>query len=350
MLNALPPCGGSRNPALPSVPSSSSLPVPVASLRLVAGFQLTNEAAQAADVDPQTVVRRWLDAKSPSARRTYAGALSRFAAWAIEQQDAGPHHALRVLCEAGPGAAHSMVERWRDSMLAAGLSTGTVAGRCAALSSLVSCCRRAGLVTWALEGVAPRVEQRQDRSGPRRHEVARLVECIDAAAATGDPQAARDAAVVRLLFCAGLRRSEAGQLRVEDVDLDAGTVAPRRKGKRERSRVSITAGTVEAIRRWLQLRGDAVGWLFVRTDRADESRPLSGESVRRLLRSWAAQAGVRATIRPHGLRHSGATEVAARGSLASLMAYGGWSSMTSASRYLDRRAQYRAEALELVDL
>jgi integrase len=330
--------------------TAAIVPVPVTPLRLVAGFQLTNDAAQAADVDPQTIVRRWLDAKSPSARRTYAGALHRFAAWAIESQDVEPHHALRVLCEAGPGAAHSMVERWRDSMLATGLSTGTVAGRVAALSSLVRCCRRAGLVSWALEGVAPRVEQRHDRSGPRRHEVALLVEHVDAAAAAGDRQAVRDAAIVRLLFSAGLRRSEATQLRLDDVDLAAGTVSPRRKGKRERSRVTITAGTVDAIRRWLAVRGEAPGWLFVRTDRADDSVPLAGESVRRLLRSWAKQAGVRATIRPHGLRHSGATEVAARGSLASLMAYGGWSSMTSASRYLDKREQHRAEALELVDL
>ena len=342
MDRSVPPCGGSRNDA-PCLD-------PAQPLRLVAGFQLTVDAAQAADVDPQTIVRRWLDAKSPSARRTYAGALRRFAAWAIESQDVEPHHALRVLCEAGPGAAHSMAERWRDAQLAAGLSTGTVAGRLAALSSLVRCCRRAGLVSWALEGVAPRVEQRHDRSGPRRHEVARLVEFVDAAAATGDRQAVRDAAVIRLLFCAGLRRSEATQLRLEDVDLAGGTVAPRRKGKRERSRVSITAGTVEAIRRWLALRGDAPGWLFFRTDRDDPSAPLSGESVRRLLRTWPALAGLRGTIRPHGLRHSGATEVAARGSLASLMAYGGWSSMTSASRYLDKREQHRAEALELVEL
>ena len=330
--------------------TAASLPAPVAPLRLVAGFQLTTAASQAADVDPQTIVRRWLDAKSPSARRTYAAALRLFASWAIEQTDVEPHVALRVLCEAGPGAAHSMAERWRDSMLAAGLSTGTVAGRCAALSSLVGCCRRAGLVSWSLEGIAPRVEQRHDRSGPRRHEVQRLVEFVDAQAAAGDRQAVRDAAVIRLLFCAGLRRAEATQLRLEDVDLAAGTVSPRRKGKRERNRVSITAGTVEAIRRWVQVRGDAAGWLFVRTDRADESRPLSGESVRRLLRSWAAHAGVRATIRPHGLRHSGATEVAARGSLAALMSYGGWSSMTSASRYLDKREQHRVEALELVEL
>jgi integrase len=330
--------------------TAAIVPVQVPQMRLVAGYQLTADAAQAADVDPQTIVHRWLASKSPSARRTYAGALQRFAAWAIESQDVEPHRALQVLVEAGPGAAHSMVEKWRDSMLATGLSTGTTAGRIAALSSLVRCCRRAGLVSWALEGVAPRVEQRHDRSGPRRHEVALLVEHVDAAAAAGDRQAVRDAAIVRLLFSAGLRRSEAVLLRLEDVDLAAGTVAPRRKGKRERSRVSVTAGTVEAIRRWLAVRGEAPGWLFVRTDRADDSVPLSGESVRRLLRSWAKQAGVRATIRPHGLRHSGATEVAARGSLASLMAYGGWSSMTSASRYLDKREQHRAEALELVDL
>lgn len=347
MAESLPVLSRCDNIARTLAPVVVASPAP---LRLVAGIELTAAASQAADVTPQVLVARWLDSKSESARRTYRGALARFAAWAIAAADAEPHVALRVLVEAGSGPAHSMAERWRDSMLAAGLSTGTVAGRVAALSSLVRCCRRAGLCSWALENVAPRVEQRHDRSGPRRHEVQRLVEHVDGEAATGDRQAVRDAAIVRLLFCAGLRRSEAGQLRVEDIDLAAPCVKPRRKGKRERAAVTVSPGTAAALAKWIEVRGTAPGWLFFRTDRDDAAVALSGESIRRLLRCWAVAAGVRATIRPHGLRHSGATEVAARGSLASLMAYGGWASMTSASRYLDKREQHRAEALEVTDL
>ncbi|MCC7396728.1 MAG: site-specific integrase [Planctomycetes bacterium] len=333
---------------------TAALPMVVPPLRLVAGFALTTAAAEAASVDPATLIRRWLDSKSPTARRTYARSLSRFAAWAIGAE-ASPEVGMRVLCEAGAGPATSMVERWRDELLQSNLAPGTVAGMVTALASLVRCCRRAGLIQWALEGVAPKAERRQDRSGPRRHDVQRLVECIDECAASGkgqrQRQAVRDAAIVRLLFCCGLRRAEAYGLRLEDVDLSAGVVKPRRKGKRERAPVSVSGGTAAALQRWMDARGSAPGPLFHGT-RADANPTvhLSGESVRRLLRTWSDRAGIKVPVRPHGLRHSGATEVAARGSLAQLMSYGGWSSMTSASQYLDKHDEERRAAMEITDL
>ncbi len=331
----------------------TAVPVPSRPLALLPA--LTRAAAEAAAVDPQTLIRRWLDSKSPTARRTYRRALLRFAAWAIEGGEHSPEDGMRLLVESGPGPAHSMVERWRDELLEQGLAPGTVAGQCTALASLVRCCRRAGLCSWSLEGVAPRAERRHDRSGPRRGDVERLVAFVDDAAehantAARRRRAVRDAAVLRLLYSAGLRRSEAAQLRVEDVDLSAPCVRPRRKGKREREAVSISAGTAAALHRWLELRGTTPGWLFTRTDRGDDSVPIAGETIRRLLSAWAARAGLRGTIRPHGLRHSGATEVAAHGTLAQLMSYGGWRSMSSASQYLDKREEERAAALAVVDL
>ena len=112
----------------------------------------------------------------------------------------------------------------------------------------------------------------------------------------------------------------------------------------------MSAGCAEALRRWIDVRGAAPGPLFFSLHGGDRSVHLSGESVRRALRSWAGKAGIRAAVRPHGMRHSAATEIARRGTLAQVMAGGDWISYSSASRYLDHRTEERRGALALVDL
>lgn len=310
-------------------------------------------AAAALDVAPSSIIQRWLAALSPSARRSYRRGLARFATWALAD-DARPERALEALCAMTVGQAGEMVRRWRDELLEEGLAPGTVAGAVTSISSLLATCRRAGLVAWKLEKVAPRAERRMDRSGPRRGDVERLFATIDDAAAAGDKQAVRDAALARLCYSAALRRAEAVGLRFpEDLDLDGADgpiVRLRRKGHRERKDVLISVRCAQALTRWIELRGADPGPLFRRTRAVDPSVPLSGESVRRLLRRWAKRAGVRHTIRPHGLRHSSATEVAKRGSLAQLMALGGWSSLSAAQRYLDEHTETRRSAIQLVDV
>ncbi len=310
-------------------------------------------AAAALDVDPRTIIERWLAALSPSARRSYRRGLARFATWALAD-DARPERALEALCAMTVGQAGEMVRRWRDELLDEGLAPGTVAGAVTSITSLLATCRRAGLVLWRLERVAPRAERRLDRSGPRRGDVERLFATIDDAADTGDRQAIRDAALLRVLYVGAFRRAEVVGLRFpEDVNLEAAdgpVVRPRRKGHRERKDVLISARCAQALTRWIEVRGADPGPLFRRTRAVDPSVPLSGESVRRALRRWAKAAGIKAAVRPHGLRHSSATTVAKRGSLAEVMAIGGWSSFSSAERYLDRRTEERRTALALVDV
>jgi integrase/recombinase XerC len=318
------------------------------------GLVLRRAAAEALDVEPAELVSRWLAGLSSSARRAYGRSLARFARWAIV--DAGePVDALRLLVNLDAARAGELVRRWRDEDLAsAGLASGSVAGYIVAIGSLVAAARRAGLVTWRLEGVLPKVEPTQDRSGPRRGDVERLVETIDDAAAGGDAFACRDAAVVRLCYAAALRRSEVVGLRLEDFEpaTDLGPVVrPRRKGYKERSAVLVPQRTAEAIEAWLAVRGREPGPLFVRLKgRRPDSGALNGESVRRLLAAWAKRAGLRGRVRPHGLRHSSATTCAKRGSLAELLALGGWKSMSAARRYLDAHNEDRAAALRYVDV
>jgi len=311
-------------------------------------------AAAALDVTPTELIERWLAALSPTARRSYRRSLARFAAWSLAD-DARPERALEFLCSLEVGPAGELVRRWLGELSATGLASGTVACYATALCSLLGACRRAGLVVWRLEGVSPKAEARHDRSGPRRGDVERLLAFVDDAATAGSPQAARDRALLRVLYVGALRRAEAAGLRwPEDVDLEADggpVLRPRRKGHKERKPVTVTERVGDAIRAWLDVRGRDPGPLFVRVKgRTASSGGIGGETVRRIVRNWARRAGLKGTVRPHGLRHSAATEVAKRGSLAQLMALGGWASMSAAKRYLDERQEERKSALALVDL
>ena len=334
-------------PAVASAPAVSSPALPV----------LTPTAQKAASTDPAELLRRWFAGLSPASVRKYRLALRTFAEWAIAEADRSPEAVLRLPVAAGPASTHAMLEEWRDELLAAGKAPATVAGLLSALASLVRQCRRVGLVEWAVEDVAPKAERRLDRRGPPRHEIELLLARLDEKAEQGDERAIRDSALVRLLHAAGLRRFEVCGLRWPlDVELEGeegAAVRPLRKGKRERERKTIQKRTAASIRRWLAVRGDFAGPLFVRLQTREDRTtlgPLTGEAVRLMLRQRAKEAGCRASCRPHGLRHSGASEIARRGSLDQLMAYGGWQTFTAAARYLDERQETRLAAMALVEL
>jgi integrase/recombinase XerC len=314
--------------------------------------QLTAQAQKAVDVTPAEMLQRWLGRLSQAAVRKYSLALRLFVAWAVDDDSAGPDDAMRILVDAGPARAHALVEAWRDDLLAQGKATATAAAYIGAVGSLVRACRRSGLLSWSLEGVAPKAEKRQDRRGPPRHEVERLLASLDDKAAAGDRSAARDACIVRLLHNAALRRGEVvGLVFPRDVDLEGGdgpAVAPRRKGHRERTRMLVGEKAAESLRAWLAVRGLEPGPLFVGM-RGKVGAALTGEGVRIMLRKRARQAGCRAVCRPHGMRHASATEVARRGSLDELQALGGWRTLTAASHYVDQRQRTRARAIGLVE-
>lgn len=270
-----------------------------------------------------------LGSRAPETQRKYRSALGRLACLA------GLHDGeawVRAAIARGVVWTSSELARHAAHRLAAGFAPKTVRLDLSAAQSVLGLLAQLGVISWrpVLPNVRP--ERRNARSGPAPAGVAALL-AITRRDLT--PVGRRDHAVVCLLHDAGLRRQEVATMRRDGLVLD-GPPSCRvvRKGRREASVVALGARAAGAVAGWLEVAPESD--LVFPTCR-------DGKTIWSIVRRRAAEAGLPVT-RPHGLRHSGATQVARMG-LKPLLAYGGWSSPTSAMPYLDDMDAERRRAI-----
>ena len=130
----------------------------------------------------------------------------------------------------------------------------------------------------------------------------------------GSRRAARDRAMLELLYACGLRVSEVTQLRLEQLDLEAGFLTVVGKGGKERV-VPLGQHALAALRTYLdearpRLAGSRrTARVFLRPG----GHGLSRQSVWKMVKKRARAAGVSKGVSPHVLRHSFATHLLAGG-------------------------------------
>jgi integrase/recombinase XerD len=124
------------------------------------------------------------------------------------------------------------------------------------------------------------------------------------------PVGARDAAMLELLYAAGLRVSELVNLKLQNVNLEAGFVRVLGKGSKERV-VPIGLHAKEKIEFYLEhsrkalLKNQVSSYIFV----ARAAKPMTRQGFWKLLRRYGAQAHLNKKVTPHSLRHSFATHL-----------------------------------------
>lgn len=127
----------------------------------------------------------------------------------------------------------------------------------------------------------------------------------------GDMLAARDKAMLEVLYSSGLRVSELTSLQMQDVDMQEGIIRVRGKGRKDRL-TPIGSQAIKAIDVYLQQRlaaGKMAGPHAHRLFINKHGGPLSMRSVRRKLDKYLLQAGLDPGVSPHTLRHSFATHL-----------------------------------------
>lgn len=127
---------------------------------------------------------------------------------------------------------------------------------------------------------------------------------------TSKPKGKRDAAMLELLYATGLRVSELVNLKIQDVNLEAGFVRVLGKGSKERivPMGSFAIKKIEAFlkeERPLLLKTDVSPYLFV----ARAGKPMTRQGFWKRLRQYVLKAGIKKNVTPHSLRHSFATHL-----------------------------------------
>jgi integrase/recombinase XerD len=150
------------------------------------------------------------------------------------------------------------------------------------------------------------------KSGLKLPEVLHLkeVQALLEAPDTGKPTGMRDAAMLELIYAAGLRVSELIHVKLQDINLEAGFVRVMGKGAKERivpigrpAKAKIDAYLGRA--RPLLLKQARSPFLFV----ARAGRPITRQGFWKNLRKYSLTTGINKRITPHILRHSFATHL-----------------------------------------
>lgn len=144
----------------------------------------------------------------------------------------------------------------------------------------------------------------------------------------------RDGAILELLFSTGLRVSELCALDA-DIDLSRDELSVRGKGEKVRV-VFLSETAKEAVHAYLKARTDLEEALFVNYGKGTtkKERRLTPRSVERMIKEYAARAGITKKMTPHGLRHSFATDLLENGAdLRSVQAMLGHASINTTQIY-----------------
>lgn len=153
---------------------------------------------------------------------------------------------------------------------------------------------------------------------------------------TSNLKGLRDKAILETLFSTGLRVSELAGLKKESINLKTGEFSVKGKGSKIRV-VFLSDRAKTALTNYMDKRQDLEEYLFISTgfnQSKTSVKALTTRSIERLVKYYAASAGITKDVVPHTLRHAFATDLLQNGAdLRSVQMMLGHSSITTTQIY-----------------
>lgn len=175
---------------------------------------------------------------------------------------------------------------------------------------------------------------------------------------TSSAQAARDRALLAILYGAGLRRSEAVHLDLSDYDAQSHTLKVLGKGNKQRA-VPLSRGVAELLDVWINIRSQTPGRLFLPVARGGRilshsmqgaPRGLTGQAVLVIVRKLADRSGV-VRFSPHDTRRTFISELLDAGAdLSTVQQLVGHANVNTTVRYDRRGERAQRRAVDLIHI
>jgi site-specific recombinase XerD len=164
------------------------------------------------------------------------------------------------------------------------------------------------------------------------------------------PAGIRDAALIAILYGAGLRRSESVGLDLSDYNIETGELVIRgAKGRKDRLAYA-TNGSADALKDWLGVRSGESGPLFCNINKGGKINihRMTDQAVLHILKKRANEAGV-ASFSPHDLRRSFISDLLDAGAdISTAQQLAGHSNVQTTARYDRRGEATKRKAAELL--
>jgi integrase/recombinase XerC len=229
---------------------------------------------------------------------------------------------------------HLLIRAFLARLHRQGLKKSSAARKLASLRTFFRYLCREGVL--AANPARALLSPRQERRIPAHLDEADVVRLLEV---NGDADAdVRARAILELLYATGIRCAELVGLDLPEVDLEARFVRVLGKGRKERV-VPFGTSAQAALRRYLPVRSKARPRSDALLVNARGGR-LTDRSVRSIVQRRVRQVAVAQRISPHGLRHSFATHLLARGAdLRSIQELLGHARLSTTQKYthLDTR-------------
>ncbi|WP_299898547.1 tyrosine recombinase XerC [uncultured Ruegeria sp.] len=276
-------------------------------------------------------LQHWLDslgalaARSENTQNAYRGDVTEFLSFMTL------HHSEQQGLKAIERITVSDMRAWMADQRSADVSARSLARKLSAVKSFYRwLAEREGFEpTAVLSTRAPKFTKKLPR--PLAEDAARTMIDTVELQSTSDWVAARDVAVVTLLYGCGLRISEALSLTGADAPLPA-TLRIVGKGDKERI-VPVLPAARDAVDRYLQLCPHAKthdAALF----RGVRGGPLNPRAIQGVMAKARMQLGLPSTATPHAMRHSFATHLlSAGGDLRAIQELLGHASLSTTQTY-----------------
>ena len=247
----------------------------------------------------QTLLKSFYADKDEKTLAAYKQSLRHLQLFAQEPDESA---LVNRLLGSGHMNANLLVTEFKNALVAQNYAPNTINLRLTAIRSLISFANTFGIVPWSLVVKSVRAAKYRDTRGPSRENVMLL---LKAAGEHKNPAiAARNSAIIWLMFGRGLRRNEVRMMDITDCNLPRKAVAILRKKHSEKIVLTISDEIVDALRAWINVRGGDTGPLF---SSMQTKKRLSAKGVWQIIVDTAVMANI-GHVHPHMLRHSAINE------------------------------------------